>query len=413
MILTRLLSPAEFGIVGIITSVFVAVAMITDLGFMDFLVRHERTEDRHFRDVIWTIHAKRGLGVFAAVAALSPIIAWALNKPSIALPLAVASSLFAINGLFSISLLTALRYDKARLVSVLDFGLQIFQTVACVLLALWWHNAWSIIAAMILQAGLRTILSYRLFPDSSQRLARDPEIRREFLVFSRFVLMSSALTLVVGQSDKVVLGRILTLGEFGLYSIALTIASAPMSFADSYVSRIIFPICAKTWREGRGDLADVYYKVRRFPAALYALACGGLIGSAGLAIAILYEPRYAGAAPLLSLLMISTALRLPNFAAAQLLVAVGQVHKTVHVTIVRLAWICAAMPLGLLCFGPIGVVAAVGTIEVPTMLYSWILLRRLKVLNLKEEIAFVGLIGAGAAIGWLGATEILHLFPKL
>ena len=45
MILTRLLSPHELGIVGIIAAVFYAVTMITDLGFEAFLVRHERTDD--------------------------------------------------------------------------------------------------------------------------------------------------------------------------------------------------------------------------------------------------------------------------------------------------------------------------------------------------------------------------------
>ncbi len=413
IILTRLLSPSDFGIVGIITAIFVAVAMLTDLGFMDFLVRHERTEDRHFRDVIWTIHVKRGIAVFAALALSSPVIAWALNKPAIALSLATASSIFALNGLSSLSLLTALRHDKSRQLSILEFSLQVFQTATCILLAFWWRNAWSIIAAMILQIGLRTLLSYWLFPDPTHRLARDPAISSEFTKFSRFVMMSSTLTLIVSQSDKVVLGRLLTLSDFGLYSIALTIASAPMSFAESYVSRIVYPICSRTWREAREDLSTVYYQVRRLPAALYAFACGGLLGSADLVIALLYQPRYSAAASLLSLLMISTALRLPNFAAAQVLVAAGQVSKNVHVTIVRLVWVVAAMPLGFVFFGPIGVVAAVGTVEVPTTIYSWLLLKRLGILHLNEELSFIGLVGAGALIGWLGTWQILHLFPNL
>lgn len=413
MLLTRLLSPKEFGIVGIITSVFFAVAMVTDLGFQDFLVRHERTEDRHFRDVIWTIHAKRGIVVFTAVCMASPVIAWAFNKPVVALPLAAASLIFVFNGIASLSLMTALRHDKARELSLLEFILQLFQTAACLLLAVWWHNAWSIIAAMLLQSALRALLSYRLFPDSSQHPARDPAISREFLAFSRFVMTSSALALVIGQSDKIVLGRIFTLGEFGLYAIALTIAGAPVAFAESYVNRIVFPICSQTWREAKDDLASVYYRVRRVPAALYAFACGGLIGSAGLVVALLYDRRYATASVFVSLLMISTALRLPNIAAAQLMVSVGLVQKTVHMTIVRLLWVVLAIPTGLVLFGPIGVVAAIGLIEVPATVYCWHLLRRIDVLDLREELVFLGLLTAGTVIGWVAATEVLRLFPRL
>src|SRR5690348_8190608 len=59
IILTRLLAPQDFGIVGIIGSIFFVLAMITDLGFTSFVVPHPRGDERHFRDVIWTIHAVR------------------------------------------------------------------------------------------------------------------------------------------------------------------------------------------------------------------------------------------------------------------------------------------------------------------------------------------------------------------
>ncbi|MGN6848298.1 MAG: oligosaccharide flippase family protein [Sphingomicrobium sp.] len=413
MLLTRLLAPKEFGIVGIITSVFFAAAMVTDLGFQDFLIRHDRTEDSHFRNVIWSIHAKRGVAIFAGIALGSPVIAWAFGKPPVALPLAVASFIFVLNGVSSLSLMTALRHDKSRELSLLEFSLQVFQTCACILLALWWHNAWSIIAAMLLQSGLRTILSYRLFEDSAQHFAHDRAISREFLVFSRFVMTGSVLALVIGQSDKIVLGRVFTLGEFGIYAIALTIASAPVAFAQSYVNRIVFPICAQTWRQNAGELATAYYRVRRLPAALYAFACGGLIGSAAFVVALLYDRRYAGASTFVSLLMIGTALRLPNVAASQLMVAVGQVKKTMHMTVVRLLWILVTIPAGFFVFGPIGVVASMGLMEVPAMFYCWPFLRRIGVLDLREELSYLALVAAGATIGFIGGTEILRLFPHL
>jgi O-antigen/teichoic acid export membrane protein len=215
MTLTRLLRPSDFGIVGIIGSVFYTASMFTDLGFQSFLVRHERTDDRHFRNVIWTIHAKRGVALFIIVAAASPIISWILDKPGIALPLAVASATFGFEGLASLSLITALRRDKSRELSLLELALQIFQTTAAILLALWWRNAWAMIAAMVLQSAVRTFLSYRLFDDSRQSLARDREIFREFLAWSRIVLMSSALTLLLAQ-NQLILARLFSLQEFGL-----------------------------------------------------------------------------------------------------------------------------------------------------------------------------------------------------
>jgi len=413
VLLTRLLRPYDFGIVGIITSVFFVVTLVTDLGFQDFVIRHERTADRHFRDVIWTIHAKRGAALAVVVAAASPAIAWAFGKSVLTLPLAVASLIFLINGLASLSLMTALRHDKSRELSLLEFGLQAFQTVACLLLALWWRNLWAMIGAMLLQSALRSLLSYTLFSDSAQRPARDRALAREFFAFSRIVLMSSAMALLIGQSDKLILGRLFTLPEFGLYAIAVTIASAPWGFAESYINRIVFPIYALIWREAPGELPTVYYRARRTTSALYAFGCGGLIGSAALVVAILYDPRYAPAATFISLLMIGVAMRLPNAAATQLMVAIGHVGRTPQITFARLLWVISMIPVGFIFFGPIGVVTAMGLIEVPATLYCWVLLRRVGVLDLRKEVAFLALIATGATIGFVGETAILRLFPHL
>lgn len=412
MTLTRLLRPADFGIVGIIGSVFYTAAMFTDLGFQGFLVRHERTDDRHFRNVIWTIHVKRGASLFILVAVASPLIAWLLGKPTVALPLAVASAVFAFEGLASLSLITALRRDKARELSLLELALQIFQTAAAVLLAFWWRNAWAMIAAMVLQSAMRTFLSYRLFDDSGQALDRDPAIVREFLAWSRIVLMSSALSLLLAQ-NQLILARVFSLQEFGLYSLALSIASAPRGFASSYVTKVVFPVYAFTWRERPDVLAQVYYKVRRRASALYAFACGGLIGGAPLLFALLYDPRYRGAALFMSIVMISVALFLPNFAAAELLTAKGEIKGTLRVNVVRLAWLVVAIPLGYLAIGALGIVAAVGTIEVPAMLYSWLLLHRNGVLRMREEIVYLLLVGLGTLTGLIGATSIMHLFSHI
>lgn len=408
IILTRLLSPRDFGLVGIIASVFFVLTMITDLGFTSFVVPHERGDERHFRDVIWTIHAVRGVILAALAAAASPLISWALNKPALTVPLAVSSITFVFLGFASFSLLTTLRHHGARKLSALDFVLQLFQTVICLILALWWRNAWAMIAAMILQSALRTLLSFTWFRDSSHRFVRDGEISREFVAFSRLVILTSTLTLIILQADKLVLARLFTLGQFGLYALALNVASAPTAIGDSYVTRVVFPVYAQIWRSTPEAIADVYYRVRRPVSLLYALACGALIGGAHLLVMILYDPRYEGAGFWLSLLVVSVALRMPNFAASQLLTAMGNIRATLEVNVVRVIWLVIAMPVGYMQFGPSGIVAAVGLLEIPATAYTWVVLRRVQVLHMKDELLFVSALVLGAIVAYAISTQI-HL----
>lgn len=413
MILTRLLSPAAFGTVGVVNSIFFAITMITDLGFQSYVVRHERGDERHFQSVIWTIHALRGLALCAFAVAASPLIARLLGKPELALPLAVASGIFVFGGVGSLSLIVAIRNDGARKLSLFEFGLQIAQSVICVLLALWLRNSWALIGALLAQAFLRATLGFILFPGVPPRFARDREIQRDFFIFSRLVLASSSVALLLAQTDKLVLARLLTLSQFGLYAIALNLASAPASFADSYVNRVTFPIYARTFRDDPAHLPYVYYAARRAPALLYALACGGVIGSARLMIAILYDPRYLPAATFLSLLVISSALRFPNLAAAELMTAIGKLKGTLHGNLVRLGWLVVAIPLGYLFLGPVGIIAAVGLIEVPALGYNWVLLRRERILDVAQEAQFLVLMAGGSLLGWGVSSAVLAWQPNL
>lgn len=413
VLLTRLLAPKDFGIVGIISTFLYALTMVTDLGFQSFIVRHERAEDRHFLNAIWTIHASRGVGLTLIAAAASPVVAWLLGKPQMILPLAVSSAFFLLNGLASLSLMTALRHDGARKLSLMDLGLQVFQTCSCLLLAFWWRSAWAMIATMLLQCAVRSFISYTMFPGAQQRPVRDAEISREFLAFSKVIVVTSALTFVLLQTDKLVLARLFTLSQFGLYSIALSLASAPGAFADAYTTRVVYPVYAQAWRTTPEALASVYYAVRRWASLLYACGCGAVIGGAHLLIAILYDPRYAGAATWLSLLAISFALRLPNFAAVQLMLAIGQIKQTLRANLVRLAWLVVTMPLGYWQFGALGIVASVGLIEAPAMLYCSVVLRRAGVLDIREETLFLTVLALTAAVTYFIAAAILAWFPHI
>ena len=55
LILTRLLAPADFGILGMVTVVHYTINMLFDVGTDTFVVRHHDITDRRFLNVVWTV----------------------------------------------------------------------------------------------------------------------------------------------------------------------------------------------------------------------------------------------------------------------------------------------------------------------------------------------------------------------
>lgn len=409
LVLTRLLSPSVFGLAGIIGSLFFVIVMMTDLGFEAFLIRHPRSDDQHFRNVIWTVHAWRGT-LLAGVGIISaPLVAMALQKPELSMPLALASLTLGINGLASFSLIIALKSGGAKKLSILDFALTVFQTALCIGLAVWLRNVWAIVAAMIAQSLLRTVLSYAIFSGSSHRFARNRETNREFFFFSKIVLVTSFVTLLISQSDKLFLARFLTLQQYGLYAIALNMVSLPIGFVGTYISRIVYPLYTKTWNSDSKALANVFYTVRQRTSLIFALGSGALVGGAPLLVAILYDARYRGAALYVSLLAVSAALRLPTFAAAEVMTAIGKVGVTLQANIVRVFWLAIAGPIGFYLDGSTGIICVVGFLEVPALVYSWIALRKVGFLDMRYEIGYLGALLAGVVIAYAVSRMGLYI----
>ena len=64
---------------------------------------------------------------------------------------------------------------------------------------------------------------------------------------------------MITQVDKLAMGRILSLSQFGTYVVASALATAPTVFAYDYASTIVYPSTSAAWREGR-PLTEVYYR---------------------------------------------------------------------------------------------------------------------------------------------------------
>ena len=62
LILTRILSPEDFGLMALVTSFLIGLAMFSDMGFGPSIMQSKRGDDPVFLDTIWTLKIIRGFG---------------------------------------------------------------------------------------------------------------------------------------------------------------------------------------------------------------------------------------------------------------------------------------------------------------------------------------------------------------
>lgn len=410
VILTRLLMPEVFGISGILSSIAFTAAMVSDLGFQTFVVRHEDGDKPRFLNTIWTIALLRSAALTLLLMLAAQPIATMLDKPELAPLIAGYSLTFAIDGLASLTLLTALRNRMILRLSLLELAVAVLQIVVATLLAYLWRNPWAIIGALLASAAFKSLLSYLMFSDSLRRLSFDRRYAHDLWRFARFVTGSSIITLLLMQSDKLLFARLMPLDAFGFYILAGNLASGALAFTSAYSSRVLYPHYAQLWREGCEDLRTHFYAKRRLPSLLYGFCTGGLIGCAPLVIAILYDPRYADAALYLRVLTLTPLFMLASNAANETLVATGRIRATFEANVVKLLWLALAGPIGFATEGVWGLVVVFAVMEVPAMAFKWMLMHRTGLLDLRQEITFIGAGFGGMLVGAAGDLLLYPLF---
>ena len=408
IVLTRLLAPEAFGAIAIITSVAIFVAMISDVGFQAFTVRHPDAGEANFRHTVWTVRLVRSILLTLLMFALAGPIAELLGKPQLQRLLEVASLIFVLDGFASLSLIIAVRERQVLRLSSVELLVATSQVALSIALAVVLRSYWAIMIAMLLSGCLRIALSYLMFERPGVKLRLERRYVAELLDFARYVTGSSIITLLITQGDKLLLSRLMSIDTLGLYILAFNLATAPRVFADAYAAKVLYPAYAEAWSKAPDTLPDYFQSLRRGYSRLYTLGVGILIGASPLIIEVLYDDRYRGASLFLSILAFGSLFSLNNLAMNSLVTAVGKIEVTFKANIARLAWLAAAGPIAYLQFGALGLVVAFATLEIAALIYFWTVLRRLGYLRMKEELIMIGLGLAGGAGGFAAATAMLR-----
>jgi O-antigen/teichoic acid export membrane protein len=413
LLLTRLLSPSDFGIAGMVTVAHYTVIMLLDLGTDSFLIRHNEVQNRRQLDVIWTIRFIRLVVVAAITALAAGVFARLLGNESLTVVLAVSALGILASAPQSLSLTLAIRNKQLVLVSSIDVLMAVLNLSLTVGMAFWLRNYWALIFSSIIGTTIGTGFSYLLFPHPFYRFAFDTKLAAELWKFSRYVFGSSVITLVLSQIDKFILGHFLTIEEFGVYMLAVSLAFVPRMFCGTYGSRVLFPTYAQAYRNDPKSVRQIFHAKLRLVGPLYCFAVGGLIGFAPVVIAVMYPNRYGYAAFYLALLSIPSFFALSSTAATEALVAVGEVRATYKANLVRIGWLIPAIGAAAYFASTNAVLIVLALSELPATAYTWWKLRKAGILSLRHELPTF-LIGAmGTVTGWLLCKAVGRFIPNL
>lgn len=244
IILARLLTPVDFGLVGAALIVVGFSLIFSQLGIGPAIVQHPKLKQRHLRTG-FTISILIGTLVTGVIAFIAPAISAFFRMDGLTPVIRLISFVFLVQGLSIVAdslLQRKLKFHYLAGVQILSFT--IGYGIVGVSLAFMKFGVWALAWAHLGQAILRTTILLIIQPHP--KLPHfDRRSFNELIYFGGGFTMGRIGNYIAGQGDNLIVGRWLGAEALGLYGRAYHLMAMPATLFGQIIDKVLFPAMAK------------------------------------------------------------------------------------------------------------------------------------------------------------------------
>lgn len=354
MVLARLLTPADFGLIAMVTVVTGFVAMFKDAGLSVATIQREHITHEQVSTLFW-INVSLSIAVMIVVAALAPAIAWFYGKPELTwITLALAAT-FIFSGLTVQHQALLRRQMRFKALAIIDIASLAAGIATAIVMAVLGFGYWSLVGMPAAMAVVNCVLVWVFSGWQPGRPVRGSGVR-SMLGFGGGLTGFNVLNYFTRNADNVIIGFALGSGPLGLYSRAYNLLMLPIRQINVPVSAVMLPLLSRLQSD------SIRYR-RAYMNAIGMLAFVGMPLVAFLfviaddAVLIVLGPGWEEASTVFRWLAPAALLGTVNVAPGWLCNSLGRV-KT------QLIWAALSAPIAIMAFlvgtnwGIVGVAAA-------------------------------------------------------
>ena len=299
LVLAHLLFPEAFGLMALVNVFIQGLHMFSDMGLGPSIIQNKRGDDPDFLNTAWTIQAIRGIGLWFGFC----LIAWPVAKffghdaqttrllfwimPAIGFSTV-------ISGFNSTSLSSLERTLQLDRITMMEMVPQITSVIAMLLWS-WIHpSVWALVAGATVYSIVQLPMSHWFNRPRHNRFRWDPEAVAELKRFGKWIFLGTIVAFLSGNLDRLILGKLISLNDLGVYGMALTFAKFGTEITTRLSGTVLFPILSRS-QDDPVTLIGRSLKARGLILlAGGALACAFAI-TAPLFFRYCYDHRYANA----------------------------------------------------------------------------------------------------------------------
>jgi len=354
VVLARLLTPDDFGLVTIGVSAIAFLLSLTNFGMIEALVQGEDVDDQRYH-AAWTINVSRAFLVSVGVFLFAPLVAQIFDEPRSVDIVRVLAFRPLLDALASMKVAGLTRNLHFRPLAILNLIKAVANLVISVVLALLF-GVWGLVIGTLAGSVAYLLVSYLVAP-YRPKLVFDREIARPLLQFGRWIYLTSLVVMIGGNVLQVAISRQLGAAELGLYYLATQIAFLPYEVASEVVGSVAFPLYARLQKNLEQAVITFRAVFVSMAALLYPL-CALIIALAPTLVEEVLGPSWEGTAPIIQVLTVAAVIGLLADTTAPIFQGLGRPSRITVVEFVQSSILIASVWTLAGNFGVVGAAAA-------------------------------------------------------
>lgn len=258
IVLARLLSPDDYGCIGMLAIFITMSNTFVDGGFGSALIQKKEPTQRDYSTIFWW-NLFLSIVIYGILYLGAPFVAQFYRTPLLSSVLRVQGVILIINALNIIQSNQLRKRLNFRKLAVINIISQLVGVSVAIVTA--WHGwgVWALVAQQIVASSMTSILLWTLnrwLPD----VAFSMESFKQLFGFGSFILCSNLINTFCNNVQGLLIGRFFTSATMGYYTQARKLEEVASHSFSTVVDQVSYPILSK-FQSDNAAMQSVLYKL--------------------------------------------------------------------------------------------------------------------------------------------------------
>jgi O-antigen/teichoic acid export membrane protein len=302
IVLARLLTPEDYGLIGML-AIFIAVSEVfINGGFGSALIQKKRPTDLDYSTFfIWNLTIS--VFLYGVLFLCAPLIARFYEQE-------ILCSILRINGLIliinAVSLVQTYQLRKQlnfKKIGTIEVSVSVLSLIVCIYFAWKGYGVWALVIQTLFAGVLKT-LAFWLSSKWRPMLKFSVQSFMELFSFGGFILLSNLVNTFCNNIQGLLIGKFYNPATMGYYSKARSTEQLSASFISQVIDQVAYPVLA----EAQNDNAYMIRMLKKFIGVLAFLVFPTMLLLILLAkpvFVILYSDRWLPSVPYFQILCLA------------------------------------------------------------------------------------------------------------